>query len=85
MTSDYTASSLLMRLDALERYNRLLSSNGLGYLMSPAFPFLVKVVRSGGLLLGFRRVFRVAGQRQPIFITLWSLGNLVRRFVRAGQ
>lgn len=85
LTSDYTASSLLMRLDALERYNRLLSSNGLGYLMSPAFPFLVKVVRSGGLLLGFRRVFRVAGQRQPIFITLWSLGNLVRRFVRAGQ
>lgn len=85
LTTDHSASSVLIRLDALERYNRLLGSNGLGYLMSPAFPLLVKVIRSGGLLLGLKRVFRVASQRQPVFITLWSLGNIIRRVARAGK
>ena len=78
LTSDNSYFSTISRLEALSRYNSLLKRNNLDYLMAPALPHLYKLVKIN-IIMFVIQFIKILISRQPIFLTFWTLQNLVLR------
>jgi glycosyltransferase involved in cell wall biosynthesis len=80
LTNDYSVESTETRLQALLRYNMVLSDNGLSYLMAPALPFLVRLIRKKSIKFIYWAI-NFLTKRQPVFFTWWTLKNFLFRYL----
>jgi glycosyltransferase involved in cell wall biosynthesis len=79
LTNELSIDNLETRLSALVRFNSILRSNGLKYLMVPASAHLLRLIfRSPYKVLIWIYLFLV--NRQPLFMTYWTARNIMRRY-----
>lgn len=78
LTSEISIESTAIRLEALNKYNRLLENNGLGYLMAPAFP-LLKRMWFKNKKIAVKWASKIFKSNQPVLTNWWSFKNLILR------
>lgn len=78
LTNDFALENTEVRLQALIRYNEVLTGHGLRYLMAPALPLICRLLqRAPNRVIYWMIVF--FARRQPVLFTGWTLQNIWRR------
>ena len=83
LTNDFSLESSLIRLKALHRYNNILKRNGMGYLMVPALPLLLRIFRKD-MSQAIFHAWRVKSSGHPVSFTWWTCKNIFLRW-RSGR
>ena len=84
LTSNLSLESSLIRFDALFQYNALLKKNGLRYLMVPALPLLLRLLKHDKILT-IIYAWRTKTLGYPLFFTIWALKNIFLRYLKKNK